>query len=573
MIDTYEENYFLVGPYFPGHAKSDFRPITSPDNSPLSRTICHMRNLGYDVHYGYWLLDDSRPRALLLNPRIKTAELNQTKTRLWAKYGLSTLQPDPVVEEVIGFGEILRIFLTEFVAQTDLNQDVLAHFHEWMAASCLPELVDEKIRVATAFTTHATLLGRYLAPNEDGYFTNFETYNWLEKAIEYGIETRVTLERLIAGKAHAFITDSENTARECEVFFDRKPDNVIFNGINKRPAPRYELFELYQLSRQKIDAFIKALFFPSYQIRTDKTLYFFTSGRYEYKNKGFDITLEAMARLNDLLIRQKSDVTIVLFIISKQPYQNIRPDVLEARQRYQDLRKVCGEISEKLGPKLYSKVTSISGQAMPDLNNLVDEELLLTWKQSVLNFKRNSLPPNVTHQLNEDDEITRFCQLAGLDNREENRVKIVYHPDFMERAKSLFAMDYQEFIKGCNLGIFPSLYEPWGYTPMETAMGGTPIITSDSSGFGQFISETLPEHEDDEMYLVNRKFRSDEETTQQLTEHLHYISQAFSSQQYIPRASITKKVTDYLCWSNLQPRYHEAYRLAFMRFQPDGNSY
>ena len=573
MIDTYEENYFLLGPFFPDNTKSDFRPITTHENAPLGRTICRMKNLGYEIHYGYWLLDDSRPRVLLLNPRIKTSHLNEVKTRLWEKYGLSTLEPDRMLDEVIGFGEVLGAFLKEFALQTDCNQDILAHFHEWMSASCVPELVDEKVRLATAFTTHATLLGRYLAPNEDRYFANFHTFDWLAKAQEYGIETRVTLERTIARKAHAFITDSENTARECEVFFGRKPDSVIFNGINKRPAQRYELFELYQQSRQKIDSFVKALFYPSYQINTDKTLYFFTSGRYEYRNKGFDITLEAMARLNDLLIRQNSDITIILFIVSRQPYQTIKADVLEARQRYLDLRKVCGEISERLGPKLYSKVTSISGQAMPDLNHLVDEELLLTWKQSVLNFKRNALPPTVTHQLNEEDEITRFCQLAGLDNREQNRVKVVYHPDFMERAKSLFAMDYQEFIKGCNLGIFPSLYEPWGYTPMETAMGGTPIVTSDASGFGDFISETLPEHESDEMYLVNRKFQNDEETIRQLTEHLHHISKTFISEKYIPRASVTKKVTDYLCWSNLQPRYHEAYRLAFTRFQPDGNSY
>ena len=573
MMDTYGDDYFLLGPYFPDNIKSDFRSINDQDDSPLSRTVSYMRSLGFDVQYGYWLLEDSRPRVLLFSPILKRQDLNEVKTRLWNEYELSTIEPDEVIDQVIGFGEVLRIFFTEFIKQSDHNQDVILHFHEWMSASCLPELVDEKVRLATVFTTHSTLLGRYLAPNEVRYFTRLPRFDWLEKAREYGIETRVKLERNIVKKAHVFATDSGNTAKECEAFLNRTPDSIIYNGINKQPVQRYELFELYQQNRDKIDAFIKALFLPSYHIKTEKTLYFFTSGRYEYRNKGFDITLEAIARLNELLIRQKSDVTIVLFIISKRPYHYIKPHVLEARQRYLDLKKICGEISERLGPKLYSKVTSINGQKLPNLNELVDEELLHTWKQAVLNFKKKVLPAVTTHQLTEEDQITQFCQIAGLDNKELNRVKVVYHPDFMERARSLFSMDYQEFIKGCNLGIFPSLYEPWGYTPMETAMAGTPVISSDSSGFGQLLTETMPEHESDEMYVINRRFQSDEEAINQLTSLLYNFSETFIREQYIPRACIDKKIIDKLCWTNLQPLYHDAYRLAFIRSQPETHLY
>jgi glycogen(starch) synthase len=573
MIDTYGENYFLLGPYFPDKIRTDFRSITDPGDSPLAQTIDHLRSLGFEIHYGYWLLDDSRPRVLLFNPNINTQCLNEVKTRLWEKYRLSTIVPDQTMDQVIGFGEIVRLFMTEYAERMQSDQDVLVHFHEWMSASALPELVDRPVRIATAFTTHATVLGRYLAPNEQDYFSQCQNMDWKSKSVFYGIETQVLLERIVAEKTHVFITDSANTARECELFLGRKPDSIIYNGINKRPAPRDELFQVYQKNREKIDSFVKALFLPSYPLQTDKTLYFFTSGRYEYRNKGFDITLEAMARLNGLLMQQKSDITIVLFIISKQPFQTIRPDVLEARQKYHDLRKICAEISQRLGPRLYSTVTNEKGKVLPNLNSLVDDELLLTWKQAVLDFKRNELPPITTHQLTVQDDITAFCHMAGLDNKESNRVKVIYHPDFMERARSLFSMDYQDFIKGCNLGIFPSLYEPWGYTPMETAMGGTPVITSDTSGFGQYISEAMQDPASNDMYYVNRRLHSDEEATMQLTDILMQFSESFIKEQYVPRAILPKQTTDPLCWTNLQPRYHEVYKLAFMRLYPGSGLY
>jgi len=569
MIDTYGDDYFLIGPYLSDHKKAEFRPISTEDDSALFRTISFIKALGFEVHYGYWLLDDSRPRVLLLNPVIEKSRLNEVKGRLWAKYQLSTINSDALLDQIIGFGEVLRLFLSEYSLQIAHDQDVLTHFHEWMSASCVPEITDDQLRIATVFTTHSTILGRYLAPNESNYSASLPGYDWLSKSKEYGIDTRVLLERTIASKTQVLVTDSESTFCECEVFLGRKPDQIIFNGIEKRPALRYELFELYTLSREKIDAFTKALFLPSYPVKTEKTLYFFTSGRYEYRNKGFDITLEAMARLNGRLMHQNSELTIVLFIITKKPFFHIKPEVLEAKQKYQDLRKICAQISERLGPRLYSSVTNSGRPLLPDLNNLVDEELLRTWKQAVYHFKRSELPPVTTHQLTEEDEITRFCQMAGLDNKESNRVKVVYHPDFMERAKSLFGIDYQEFIKGCNLGIFPSLYEPWGYTSMETSMAGTPIIASDTSGFGQYLSAVMPEHEEGEMYILNREHQSNEDAVQQLTEQLFHFSETFEKENYIPRASISKQATDPLCWTNLQPRYHEAYKLAFTKLYRD----
>jgi glycogen(starch) synthase len=573
MLDAYGDNYMAIGPYFPEKAKLDFRPVRDIENIPLAEAMQYVRSLGYEVHYGYWLLDEARPKVLLINPVVGQEQLNEAKGTLWQSHAVSTIEHDPLTDQVIAFGEITRIFLTRFIANLEICQDVIAHYHEWMSASSIPGLMQEKIRIAIVFTAHATLLGRYISPNEEHYCPHSRAYNWLQKSRQYGIESRVALERAAARSAHTLVANSEITSRECEVFFERTPDNVIRSGIHRKPGVGHEVFEQHLAHRSKIDAFVKALFSPSYQVKTEKTLYFFTSGRYEYRNKGFNITLESIARLNQELIRRKSELTVVFFIISKKPFHNIRPDVLESRQRFQDLQKICKSISAKIGPRMYSNVTSTGGHKLPDLNELIDDDLQMTWRQALANFKREGLPPVVTHHLDNADEITDFCEQNGLNNDAHNRVKVIYHPDFIERATSLFSLDYLEFVRGCHLGIFPSLYEPWGYAPMETIMHGTPVITSDLSGFGRYMRTIIPSDADHEVKILNRRHQTEEQVIDQLTQTMCDFAETFEKDQYVPRASLPKQVMDTFCWTELQQRYHENYRLALMRYQPVADLY
>ncbi|MCE7068565.1 glycosyltransferase [Dyadobacter sp. CY326] len=573
MTDTYGDNYFLIGPYIPEKAKLDFRPICELDESPLSKSITYIRSLGIEIHFGYWLLEEARPKVILINPSISKALLDHAKTTLWQHYQISTINSEPLLDQVIGFGEVAQLLLTRLTEEMSVNQDVIVHYHEWMSASALPELVRQRVRIATVFTTHATLLGRYLAPNEPNYFARLHSFSWQEKAREYGIEVQAMIERNAAKYANVLTTNSLQTAAECEVFLGRMPDSIVHSGIHRKPGVGHEVFEQHLINRNKIDAFVKALFSPSYQIKTEKTLYFFTSGRFEFCNKGFDITLQAIARLNEALVQRNADITIVLFVISKEPYHHVKPDVLEARQRFQELEKICKRISTKLGPRIYANVTGSAGHRLPDLNKLIDDELRVTWRQALANFKRNGLPPITMHQLIGRDEILEFCQQAELHNRAEDRVKVVYHPDFIERATSLFSMDYLEFVRGCHLGVFPSLYEPWGYAPMETVLQGTPIITSDVSGFGRFATEANGALQNSEVKLVKRREKSSAEAIIQLTEIFTEFVEEYENEQYIPRATLPKSVLDSLCWSELQRRDQENYKLALIRHQPVAGLY
>ncbi|CAG5069284.1 hypothetical protein DYBT9623_02020 [Dyadobacter sp. CECT 9623] len=573
MLDTYGDRYLLIGPYFSDKSNKHFRPLRDIENPALAEAVRFARELGFKVHYGYWMLEDARPKVLLIEPVLQKERSHEVKARLWSRYGISSLRADSFRDEVIAFGEITRMILEKTVSSMTIEQDLITHFHEWVSAGALPDLHYDKVRIATIFNAHATLLGRYLAANEDNYFQHIPEYDWQQKAYEYGIEGRVGIERAAAREANVLVTNSDVTSQECEFFFHRVPDYIIRNGIHKKPGAGHEVFEKHLLHRQKIDAFVKSLITPSYSFQTDKVLYFFTSGRYEYYNKGFDITLRAIAKLNEQLIASGSDISVVFFIISKRPFIHIKPEILESKKRFQDLQKICKEISKNLGPQLYSNVIGLKSNALPDLNNLLDEELYLTWRQAKAQFQREELPPAVTHLLEEPDHIVDFIHDSGLDNSESSKVKIVYHPDFIDQTTSPLSMDYLEFVRGCHLGIFPSLYEPWGYAPMEAAMHGTPVITSDLSGFGRYIqSIILPENEEG-IQMLHRRYHSDEEAVNNLTYLLSQFVDTFEKEHYVPRVNLPKSISDTLCWTELMRYYRDVYRLALIRHQPIANLY
>lgn len=573
VTDVREDNYYLLGPYFPDTAKLDFKSVVVTGECPVGKTILLMREMGYEIHLGYWLLQSSRPLVILFNPYSSLSDLNKVKTKLWDNHQISSLRADALTDQVLAFGEILRIFFTTLRSFSNDDQDLIAHFHEWMSASCVPQLHEDKIKMATVFTAHATVLGRCLAPNEYDYYNNINTFNIEEKAAHYNIEAQAGIERAAAQHADVFTTVSAQCALECEIFLGRYPDAIIPNGLNFQQKFPHESFTQHQKYRGMIDEFVKGLFFPSYHFNTEKTLYFFTSGRYEYKNKGFDITLKAIEQLNEKLRETDSDITVILFIVSPRPHYSVKADAMEARSRYLHMQKLCKKISSKLGPRIYASVTHDGGSALPDINKLLDDDLLQAWKRTVAGFKQKHLPAVATHHLIHEDEITDFCRSSGFDNSKNSAVKVVYHNEFIERATSLLGMDYAEFISGCHLGIFPDLYQPWGYAQMEAIVAGTPTIMSNHSGFGQFVQTYVPDHNDKEMYVLDRKFQSDEGAVYQLSEMLYQFATSSITNQFTPRGSIKNTAIAKLCWSEIQPRYEENYKLAMMRSQPPTSLY
>lgn len=567
MVERWEENYVLLGPYFEKRAASEFEVILDLDDSAVGKTVKRMREMGYVVHYGYWLVT-GKPRVVLFDLDSIAKDLDSIKYNLWENNRISTLNVDELVNQTLCFGDMIRIFLTEYAADNAKREEIGVQFHEWMASSGLPELKRENVKVSTTFTTHATMLGRYLAQNVEGFYSKLPFFDWEHEAKNFGIVAQATIERQAALSAHVLTTVSDVTAKECEVFLGRSPDLVTPNGLNVvRFQAVHEFQNLHLKYKERIHEFVMGHFFPSYSFDLDKTLYFFTSGRYEYSNKGYDLTLEALARLNWKMVQAGMDTTVVMFIVTKQPFTSINPDVLQSRAVLNELQETCTAIEKQVGEKLFLATAAGVDHKMPDLNNFVDEYWRLRLRRTIQSWKTDKLPAFVTHDLKNGDGITDFCQKANLINNERDRVKIVYHPDFISSTNPLFGLDYGQFVRGCHLGVFPSYYEPWGYTPLECVVRGVPTVTSDLSGFGDYIQQIMRDYENRGIYVINRKSQTYSQAADEMADILFKFVKMQRRDRIMQRNRV-ENISDVFDWMNLRSYYDTAHDLAMKRKKP-----
>lgn len=563
MTKEWGNSYCLLGPYIPQNVASEFEPIENYKDA-FGKAVLRMRELGYDVHYGNWLVT-GRPKVVLFNLASMNPKLAEIKYLLWQDHGISMPQDDFLVNGVVMFGEMVRIFLTELAKPEVTTKKVIAHFHEWMAASGLPAIRRNKIPVKTIFTTHATMLGRYLAMNDPLFYDHLPYVDWAKEAKHFNIEPQVQLERAAAHGSHVFTTVSEVTAHECRYLLGRDPDILLPNGINnERFEALHEFQNLHLEYKEKIHQFVMAHFFQSYTFDLDKTLYFFTSGRYEYLNKGYDLTLEALARLNYRLKKEKSDITIVMFFVTKQPYHSINPDVLHSRALMEELRTTVEAIKKQVGDRLFYKAASGMDTKLPPLNEFVDDYWRLRYRRTLQSWKTGRLPQVVTHNLKDDknDSILNFLRTSNLINNESDRVKIVYHPDFINYTNPLFGMEYGQFVRGTHMGIFPSYYEPWGYTPLECIASGVPTATSDLAGFGDYVKKNVGHPERSGIWVVNRHNKSFDDAANQLANYLYSFIQMSRRERITLRNKVESSAVLF-DWNNLARYYNMAYQLAY----------
>ncbi|PIQ20678.1 MAG: glycogen synthase [Cytophagales bacterium CG18_big_fil_WC_8_21_14_2_50_42_9] len=565
MMERWGDCYSLIGPYFHQQAQSEFEP-TDDYSSPFGQAVLKMRNMGFEVHYGHWLVT-GKPLVVLLNPYSVFDRLGEIKFNLWENHHIPTPGNDDLLNQVEAFGYLAKIFLQQLVEPDITDRPVVAHFHEWMVGTAIPDLRREKTNLRIVFTTHATLLGRYLAMNDPAFYDHLTYVDWLKEAVHFNIETAVRIERAAAHGSHIFSTVSEVTARECTFLLDRIPDVILPNGLNiERFAAHHEFQNLHQKYKDKIHQFVMAHFFQSYPFDLDQTLYFFTSGRYEYRNKGFDVTLEALARLNYRMQQAGIKKTVVMFFITKQPYYSINPQVLQSRLMMDEIRETCNAIQKEVGRKLFYAAASSNDFKLPSLRDFVDDYWQLRYRRTLQSWKSHQLPPVVTHNLVNDqsDEILHFLRTSQLVNNAHDRVKVVYHPDFVSVTNPLFAMDYGQFVRGCHLGIFPSYYEPWGYTPLECIARGVPAVTSDLSGFGDYVITKMSDQTDKGILVVKRRNRNFNDAANQLADYLFdYVR--YGQRDRIALRNQVESSSEEFDWKNLTRYYTKAYQLTLAK--------
>jgi glycogen(starch) synthase len=564
MVEKWGNDYLLLGPYFAQTAAAEFEPLPVGDETPLERTILWMREQGLTVYYGNWLIT-GKPKIILFDFASIYSQVDAIKGRIWDNHKISTLGVEELVNQTIALGEMIRLFLGQLAQENKSKSNIVVHFHEWMAATCLPDLKKEKVKISTVFTTHATMLGRYLAGNVPNFYDVIDRFDWHKEAKHYGIEAQACFERAAAQKADVLTTVSDITAKECQYFLGRIPELILPNGLNiQRFAALHEHQNLHSKYKKSISDFVMGHFFQNQPFDLDQTLYLFTSGRFEYTNKGYDLTLDALQILNKKMKEAGSKKTVVMFFITKQPYHSIDPEVLHSRAVLDEIRENCSAIEKEVGEKLFQASASSKDLTLPDLNQFVDEYWRMRLRRTVQTWKTNSKPKVVTHLLKQEDDIIRNLQRTGLMNNADDQVKIVYHPDFIVSTNPLFGLDYGQFVRGCHLGVFPSYYEPWGYTPLECMARGVPTVTSDLSGFGDYMMQIMRDYEQWGVSVVNRKTQNYQESAEQLANLLFKFVQQ-SQRDRITQRNRVESIADTFDWSNLRSYYDTAHELAVLK--------
>jgi glycogen(starch) synthase len=563
VMEHWAGRYCLIGPYLSKNinAELEFREDVQ---DIFGQAAAILRKRGYHIHYAEWLVT-GKPRVILINPNVIEGQvLHVVKYLLWKNHGISTVNENPLINQVIAFGYLTKMFLDEVAKLAGEDLPIIAHFHEWMASLPIMDLKRDASAVKTVFTTHATQLGRHLAINSPFFYAHLPFFNWQDEAKKFGVETEAAIEFHSAQSCDFFTTVSEVTARECKHLLKRKADAVLPNGLNiHRYESEQELQNLHSQYKEGIHQFVMAHFFHAYSFNLDKTIYFFTSGRFEYKNKGFDLTLEALVHLNEQLKKENADVTVVMFFVSKRDYYSLMPEVLHSKAMMEEIRQTCDAIVQQVGRHLFHESTVRQDHRLPDLNEFVDEYWKLRYRRTIQSWKTDKLPLVVTHRLvdEEHDEILQFLKSRALLNAESDKVKIVYHPDFVSFTNPLFGMEYLHFVRGCNLGIFPSYYEPWGYTPLECMASGIPSVTSDLSGFGDYLLRNMPDHDKNGMYVVERGKRTFDWSARQLASFLYRFLKLSRRERNIQRTNV-ESYSMAFNWDNLVKHYHAVYERA-----------
>ena len=559
MIRRWGRRYCCLGPFSPTASPQEFEEATPM--GPVGRAVQKLRERGFEAHYGRWLIT-GEPRAVLLNPESVVGRLGEIRQGFWDRHRLGLPAGNAMLDAVAAFGFLAEQFFRALAE--DRDGPVIAHFHEWMGGAAIPDLRRAGLPLAIVFTTHATQLGRVLAMHDPAFYDHLPQVNWGAEARRFAIEPQVHLERAAAHGAHVFTTLSEITAFECEHLLGRRPDLLVPNGLNlERFVAMHEFQNLHLMYKEKIQQFVIGHFFPSYTFDLDRTLFFFSSGRYEYRNKGYDLVIESLARLNHRLRQLALQRTIVFFLITQRPYRSISPEVLRSRAVMEEMRRTCDSLKDEFGERLF--LATALGQT-PSYNRLVDDTWRLRLRRLQYAWRTTRLPPVCTHDLADPgaDEVLNQLRACNLWNLAADPVKVVYHPDFIVPSNPLFGLDYDQFVRGCHLGIFPSFYEPWGYTPLECMARGVPAITSDLCGFGTYLAGNIPDHQERGIHLLHRRGVGFDVAANECTEWMLRMARLERRERIALRNQV-ERCAEPFDWSNLGRHYHEAHDLALAR--------
>lgn len=437
ITENYGDKYIVIGPdTWKGVSEN---PDFIPDQELFSDWIRKARSVGLNVRAGRWNIA-SKPIALLIDYTPFIAQKDDIFKKLWEDYKLDSISGgwDYIEPALFGYvaGKVIENFYQYYLGP---YHQIIAHFHEWMTGAGVLYLEKNLPVSATVFTTHATVLGRSISGHGQELYEYLNTYEPNIKASELKVVSKHSLEKKAAQNADVFTTVSEITARECSQFLGRVPDEITINGFEHDFVPEPALFsEKRKNSREKILAIASRLIGKELP---EDTFMILNSGRYEFNNKGVDLFIDAVGHLKN---RESEKEVLALIALP----------------------------AGTIGP-------------LPQLHEGNNEPI-------------NGRDKHITHLFNhmEYDPVLERIQKNEIYNTSKENTHVIFIPSYLDGRDGVFNLPYYDFLMGMDFTVFPSYYEPWGYTPLESVAYKIPTITTSFAGFGKWVKENFSEEQE-----------------------------------------------------------------------------
>lgn len=398
-------------------------PYFEPTNDVPEFATYMRNNMGLTVRVGRWRVP-GRPIVVLVDFTPVYERKNEIYGTMWERFGVDSLHGYGDYDEASMFGYAAGMVMAGYIHYKDMEgQRVVAHFNEWMTAFGLFYMKMYEPGVATLFTTHATTVGRSIAGNGKALYDYMRGYNGDQMARELNVESKHSVEKCAAREADCFTTVSDITDDECAQLLEKRADVVTPNGFELDFVPKgQKLPAAAAAARERLIEVAERV--TGQRMAEDVTICAI-SGRYEYKNKGIDLFVNILNRLNH----------------------------------------------------------------NHDGHQLLAYILVPAWQDGVQYFDAEG-QHYTTHHLVErwNDPVSQALSFYGLDNDRQDRVKVVFVPAYLHGNDGVLNMTYYDLLAGFDFTVFPSYYEPWGYTPMESVAFGVPTITTTLSGFGRWVN-------------------------------------------------------------------------------------
>ena len=415
------------------------------DKNLMSQWRRQAAKQGLQVRVGRWTVP-GEPIAILVDFCPYFVQKNQIYTWLWEQYRVDSLHAYGDYDEASMFsyaaGRVVESLYTFNIQSSTFTVDtrVVYHANEWMCGLGALYVNAKVPQVATVFTTHATSIGRSIAGNQKPLYDYLFAYRGDQMADELNMQSKHSIEKQTAHHVDCFTTVSDITARECMELPDKPVDVVLPNGFDDDFVPKGVAYSRKRKqARSKMLQVANALL--GEQLKDEETVIVSTSGRYEFRNKGIDVFIEAM---NRLLRDRDLQKTVLAFIV---------------------VPGWVGEPRQDLQERLASSRTAEGPLEVP---------MITHWLH------------NMGH-----DNVLNMLKFYDMHNRHDDRVKVVFLPCYLNGHDGILNLTYYDVVLGNDLCIYPSYYEPWGYTPLESIAFHVPCITTDLAGFGLWVNNKL----------------------------------------------------------------------------------